>query len=143
MRHENYKIMIGKNLGRTGGVSLTNCALGEVFAVKPDMTALAAGETIADAEYIYIAQCTEANTKCRFSAKIKGSDVMKWAGQGFAAAAQQVTHVGNVGAAALQNTSYLLYLNLIKFKDQKDNLYEDSTIHQMTLVHNKKSVIIW
>lgn len=119
MRHENYKIMIGKNLGRTGGVSLTNCALGEVFAVKPDMTALAAGETIADAEYIYIAQCTEANTKCRFSAKIKGSDVMKWAGQGFAAAAQQVTHVGNVGGAALatvvnDSTEYILSI-IFKF----------------------------
>tara|TARA_R110002012_G_scaffold261340_2_gene443233 strand:+ start:15033 stop:15992 length:960 start_codon:yes stop_codon:yes gene_type:complete len=96
--------MIGANVARSAAPSVLDAAsanLGEVFAVKPDMTPLLAGETIADAPYIYIVQCTEANSKFRFSSKIVGADVSKWAGQQRAAAAQQVTHVGNVGAGTL------------------------------------------
>ena len=101
MRHENYKLMVGKNLNRTAAVTLANLADGELAAFKPDMTALAAGETIADAPYIYIAQGTATLGQPRFSAKIQGANVRRWSGQDYAAATQQVTHVGNVGAGTL------------------------------------------
>ena len=102
MRHENYKIMIGKNAtNRTAAVTPANLADGEIAAFKPDMTALLAGETVSDAEYIYIAQGTATLGQPRFSAKIQGANVKKWSGQDYSVAVEQRAHVGNVGAAAL------------------------------------------
>ena len=101
MRHENYKILIGKNIARTAAVTVATLGDGEIAAFKPDMTALAAGETIADAPYIYLAQGTAAGVAPKFSAKIQGAEVHKWMGAVYAAATQQVTHVGNVGAGTL------------------------------------------
>ena len=70
MRHENYKILIGKNVGRSAGTAVSDLADGEIAAFKPDMTRLAAGETVADAPYIYLAQGTAAGVAPKFSAKI-------------------------------------------------------------------------
>ena len=118
MRHENYKIMIGTNISRTATLAadINNAALGEIFAVKPDMTFLEAGETIADAEYIYIAQCTDATlNKFRFSAKIQGANVHKWKGQSQVDDTQQVTHVGYDGSSGsiLLNNSAEYTLSII------------------------------
>ena len=101
MRHENYKILIGKNVGRSAGTAVSDLADGEIAAFKPDMTRLAAGETVADAPYIYLAQGTAAGVAPKFSAKIQGSQVHKWMGAVYAGPTQQVTHVGNVGAGTL------------------------------------------
>ena len=119
MRHENYKIMIGKNIARTAAVTIANAADGEVFAVKPDLTALLAGETIADAPYIYLVQ-SEGSGKVRWSSKIQGANVHKWNGQTYAAPAQQVVTVGYNGASGsiLLNDSAEYRLSII-FKFDK------------------------
>ena len=101
MRHENYKILIGKNIARTAGVTVATLGDGEIAAFKPDMTALLPGETISDAEYIYLAQGTAAGIAPKFSAKIQGAEVHKWQGIVYAGPTQQVTHVGNVGSGTL------------------------------------------
>lgn len=99
MRHENYKIMIGKSIARTAAVTIANLGDGEIAAFKPNMTALLAGETIADAPYIYIAQGTATAGSVRFSAKIQGANVHKWEGNARVAVTQQVAHVGYDGAS--------------------------------------------
>lgn len=97
-RQENYKILIGKNIARTAGVTVATLAAGEIAIVKSDMTILAAGETIANSEYCYVVQGTAAAP--RFSAKIQGQQVERWKGTKYAAAVQQVAQVGAVAAGA-------------------------------------------
>ena len=96
-RHENYKILIGKNVARAA-TSVAGLADGEVAVVKSDMTLMAAGETIANSDYCYIVQGTTGAP--RFSAKIQGLQVEKWDGTSYAPAVQQVAQVGAVAAGA-------------------------------------------
>ena len=102
-RHENYKILIGKDVARTAALTVATLANGEIAVVKNDMTMLAAGETIANSEYCYVVQgCFEGGIRVapRFSAKIQGLQVTKWTGTSYAAAVQQVTNVGALAAGA-------------------------------------------
>ena len=96
-RHENYKILIGKDIARAA-TSVASLADGEVAVVKSDMTLLAAGETIANSDYCYIVQGTTGAP--RFSAKIQGMNVEKWRGTSYAAAVQQQAQIGAVAAGA-------------------------------------------
>jgi hypothetical protein len=96
-RHENYKILIGKDIARAA-TSVAGLADGEVAVVKSDMTLLAAGETIANSDYCYIVQGTTGAP--RFSAKIQGMNVEKWRGTSYAAAVQQQAQIGAVAAGA-------------------------------------------
>ena len=110
-RHENYKILIGKDVARAA-TSVATLAAGEVAVVKSDMTLMAAGETIANSDYCYIVQGTAGAP--RFSAKIQGMNVEKWNGTSYAAAAQQVSvvgaqaGVGAVGVNLVNSTEYTL-----------------------------------
>tara|TARA_Y100001938_G_scaffold143552_1_gene216476 strand:- start:6607 stop:7587 length:981 start_codon:yes stop_codon:yes gene_type:complete len=97
-RHENYKILIGKDVARTAGATVATLADGEIAIVRSDMTVLAPADTIADSEYVYIVQGTTGAP--RFSAKIQGLQVEKWTGTNYAAAVQQVAQVGAVAAGA-------------------------------------------
>ena len=112
-RHENYKILIGKDIARAA-TSVATLAPGEVAVVKSDMTLLAAGETIANSDYCYVVQGTAAAP--RFSAKIQGMNVEKWRGTSHVAAAQQVSVVGAqagvglTGVNLLNSTEYVLSL---------------------------------
>ena len=102
-RHENYKILIGKDVARTAALTVANIADGEIAVVKNDMTIMNAGDTIANSEYCYIVQGVFENgvrVAPRFSAKIQGAQVTKWGGTSFQAAVQQVTTVGAVNAGA-------------------------------------------
>ena len=98
MRHENYKILVSGNVAATG-TTVATLIEGQIAAVKPDMTLLVAGETIADAPYIYIAQGVGPTGKVRWSSKIQGANVRKWEGTGYDSATQQVTDVGYDGSS--------------------------------------------
>lgn len=119
MRHENYKILVGKNIAG-GAANIASLAIGEVAAVKPDMTLLSAGETIADAPYIYLVQGIDGAGKVRWSSKIQGANVEKYTGQAYTAATQQVVTVGYNGASGsiLLNNSAEYRLSVI-FKFDK------------------------
>ena len=97
-RHENYKILIGKNIARTPALTVATLANGEVAVVKDDMTIMNGADTIANSDYCYIVQGTGAAP--RFSAKIQGLQVTKWTGTSYAAAVQQVSVVGAIGGGA-------------------------------------------
>tara|TARA_R100000406_G_scaffold56402_1_gene38730 strand:- start:303 stop:1289 length:987 start_codon:yes stop_codon:yes gene_type:complete len=114
MRHENYKILVGKNIAG-GAANIAGLAIGEIAAVKPDMTFLAAGETIADAPYIYLVQGIDGAGKVRWSSKIQGANVHKYTGSQQAAAVQQITTVGYNGASGsiLVNNSSEYELSII------------------------------
>ena len=96
-RHENYKILIGKDVARTPGLTIATLADGEIAVVKEDMTIMNPGDTIANSEYCYIVQGVFENgvrVAPRFSAKIQGLQVEKWEGTSYAAAVQQNVEVG-------------------------------------------------
>mgnify|MGYP003148578634 CR=1 FL=1 len=114
MRHENYKILVGKNIAG-GAANIAGLAIGEIAAVKPDMTFLLPGETIADAPYIYLVQGIDGAGKVRWSSKIQGANVHKWEGSQQAAAVQQVVTVGYNGASGsiLLNNSAEYRLSII------------------------------
>ncbi len=117
-RHENYKILIGKDVARTPALTVASLADGEIAVVKNDMTIMNAGDTIANSEYCYVVQGVFENgvrVAPRFSAKIQGAQVTKWGGTSFAAAVQQSVEVGatpgGVGNINLVNsTEYRLSL---------------------------------
>lgn len=117
-RHENYKILIGKNVARTPNLTVATLADGEIAVVKDDMTIMNAGDTIANSEYCYIVQgCFEGGVRVapRFSAKIQGLQVTKWEGTSYAAAVQQVDIVGAPAGLAgninlVNSTEYRLSL---------------------------------
>ncbi len=114
-----YKVMIGKDVNPTG-TGLNNLADGQLAVVKADGTFLTAGETLADSEYVYIAQGTATAGQPVLSPRIKGLGVTKWAGQARAAAAQQVSYIGfNTATANFEvqdadlstNTTYKITIN--------------------------------
>ena len=102
-RQENYKILIGKNVARTAALTVATLADGEIAVVKNDMTIMAAGDTIANSDYCYVAQGVFENgvrVAPRFSAKIQGLQATQWNGRSYVAAIQQVTTVGAVAGGA-------------------------------------------
>jgi|9_EtaG_2_1085328.scaffolds.fasta_scaffold00062_17 hypothetical protein len=119
MRHENYKILVGKNVAG-GAANIAGLAIGEIAAVKPDMTFLLPGETIADAPYIYLVQGIDGAGKVRWSSKIEGANVQKYTGQSYVGATQQAVAVGynTASGSILLNNSAEYRLSII-FKFDK------------------------
>jgi len=116
----NQKVLVSKDV-TVDATSLANLAEGELAVLKPDMTFLTAGETIADAPYIYIVQGTDTLGDPKFSQKITGKQVVNYSGSERAAAAEQVTYIGDNGTTGAilpvsNSTEYSLH---IVFKEDK------------------------
>ena len=120
-RHENYKILIGKDVARTAGATVAGLADGEIAIVKSDMTIMVPNETISDSDYCYIVQGTPAGVAPRFSAKIQGLNVEKWEGTSHAPAVQQVSVIGaiNGGAGSINAVNSVEYVISLIFTYDK------------------------
>lgn len=88
-----YKVFVSKDVvvNATGLADLDN---GELAVLKSDGTLLAAGETIADSEWIYIAQGTATAGQPILSQRIKGASVTNWSGAAYSAKVEQVSYIG-------------------------------------------------
>jgi len=119
----NQKILVSKDV-TADATGLADLANGEIVAIKPDGSLLTAGETIADAPYIYLVQGTDVLGDPKFSQKIVGTSVVNWTGKEYAAAVQQVSYIGYNGTNGTieassdikASTEYMLY---IIFKQDK------------------------
>jgi len=120
-----YKVLVSKDVN-PNATGLSDLDSGELIVMAADGTPLVAGETVADSEWIYIAQGSNtANAGATgydpiMSSRIKGATVTKWSGKERAAAAQQVSYVGYNGSIttySLQdtdlstNTTYKIMIN--------------------------------
>jgi hypothetical protein len=118
INHRTGTIIIGKNVASTA-TNLATMVEGEVSVIKPDNTFLAPGDTVSDAEYIYIVVKTADGYK--YSNKIQGRNITKFEGADWVAATQQVSFVGYDGTTGVLNvedeTEYSLH---IVFKHNKD-----------------------
>lgn len=127
MKDTSHNVLIGKTLTPTVGPTVANIQNGEILILNGlTMAELAAGATVATAPFIYIVQGTENVGRPIWSPPIQGVNVENWSGKSYAAATQQVTHVGNVGSGALaivaQNeTEYQLTIIL----DNNTQIYQE------------------
>lgn len=101
-----YKILIGKGGVTHDATDMSDLAEGELAIVKQDGTLLGAGETIANSEFIYIAQGTATLGEPKFSDKIFGAQIKKYSGSSYAAANEQLSYVGyNETAGDIEDNS--------------------------------------
>ena|SRR3990167_2437445 len=103
-------LLIGKSISRSTPVQVTDrtaadfIADGEVVVLKSDGTAITAGETITDSEWIQLVQrsgATAATADLIYSPRIFGQYVTSFTGKDGVAAVEQVTHIGFTGVTTV------------------------------------------
>lgn len=131
-------VLIGKSIARTATVQVYDSSAasfladGEVVVINKNGAALTAGQTIADSEYIRIAQrsgATAATANVIYSPKIYGANVTAFSGLSYVAPAEQVTYVGfNGTSGAIEAISDNVYKLRITFKHDMENWSEQSNV---------------
>ena len=95
-----YNILIAKAGVENDATGLADLAEGEIILIKQDGTIYAnASDSFATTEFIYVVQGTAAGEAPKYSAKIKGASIKSYVAASYAAANEQVSFVGNNGAA--------------------------------------------
>lgn len=142
-------LLIGKDISRSVGVVAGEAlvafadgadalASGEIVVLDKNLKVLAAGETIADTDVIYVAQGT-ANTydagsltgirEIVLSAPIEGAKVKKYSGEAYTVKAEQTSSLTITGMTAVVGTEYIVRI-----------VYKDITEHPGQFTHTYRYV---
>lgn len=97
-----YNILIAKAGVENTATGLGDLKEGEIILIKQDGTIYAnASDSFDTTEFIYVVQGTAAGEAPKYSAKIKGASIKSYVAASYAAAVEQVSFVGNNGAAGV------------------------------------------
>lgn len=140
-----FNVLIGKSLSRTASVqaydnsnSTTFLANGEVVVLDKNGAALVAGQTVADSEYIFLAQrsgATASTADVLKTMKIQGANVTSYKGLSYVAPQEQISYVGYNGTTGtidlLNSNTYKLRVTFKHDKEmwseQNNTLYNEYT----------------
>lgn len=137
-----FGVFIGKSISRTASVQVydpanttTFLANGEVVVVGADGNVLTAGQTVADSEFIRIAQGRGTSADSIISNKIFGADVTHYKGVSYQAPAEQISYVGYNGSSgaieAISGNTYKLRVTFNHdselWSEQKNIIYNEYT----------------